>query len=297
MRIVVAGGRGHLGRALTRRLRRDGHAVTTLTRSARAADEVAWDPAAPGGEWCRVVAGADAVVNLAGESIAGARWTAARRAAIRDSRVVATRALATAIAGSATPPAVFVSGSAVGVYGGRGDERGTTPERPGAAFLADVCRRWEEAALTAGGATRIVLARTGVVLAGDGGALPQMALPFRFFAGGRVGSGRQWVSWIHIDDWVEMLRWALVEPAVRGPLDVTAPEPVTNAELARSLGRVLHRPALLPVPAFALRLALGDMADMLLTGQRVLPRQAQAGGFVWAYPRLEPALRAIYGRA
>lgn len=293
---MIAGGRGLLGRALARRLRADGHVVTTLTRTPRGPGEAAWDPGNPGGEWRRLVEGAEAVVNLAGESIAGRRWTAARKAALLDSRVQSTSALASAIHAAQRRPDVFISSSAIGIYGPRGDEPVTEATPPGADFLAEVCTAWEREALAAAAATRVVLLRTGVVLAREGGALPQMALPFRFFAGGPIGSGRQYVSWVHLADWVEMTRWALATAAVTGPLNVTAPHPVTNRELATALGRALGRPALLPAPAFALRLALGEMADAVLFGQRVLPAKAQALGFAFRYPELDAALRDLYAR-
>jgi len=172
----------------------------------------------------------------------------------------------------------------------------TEQTAPGGDFLASVTREWEAEALRASGRTRVVLLRTGVVLEKDGGALPQMALPFRLFAGGPVGSGRQYQAWIHRDDWVNMTTWALRTPEISGPLNVTAPTPVTNREFASALGRALHRPSFMPAPAFAMRLLLGEMAEaLLLTGQRVIPAAAQARGFHFAYPTLEAALRAIYG--
>jgi len=296
MRIVVAGGSGFLGRALIERLRADGHETIVLTRRPHGAGEIAWAPheRVARQPWVEAIAGASAVVNLSGESIAGRRWTAARKRAIHDSRVVPTRAIAAAIATASHPPRVLVSSSAVGIYGSRGDERLTEESPTGAGFLADVGRDWEAAAVVPP-ATRLVLLRSGVVLDRQGGALPQMALPFRFFAGGRTGSGRQYMSWIHLDDWTAMVRWALATDAVSGPLNATAPEPVTNAEFARTLGRVLRRPALLPAPAPALRLLLGELADaLLLEGQRVLPAKALALGFAVRYPSLERALRAIY---
>jgi uncharacterized protein (TIGR01777 family) len=296
VRIVIAGGSGLLGTALTRRLQRDGHTVAVLTRRPSHVTDVGWNPDAPGEPWAGIVGAADAVVNLAGESIAGGRWTRARKAALVDSRIRATRALAAAIAAAPQPPAVFLSGSAIGIYGARGDELVTEQTQPGDDFLAALCVAWEREAMAAAAATRVVLLRTGVVLAREGGALPQMALPFRFFAGGPVGSGRQCVPWIHIDDWAEMVGWALATAAVTGPLNITAPHPVTNRELADTIGRVLGRPALLPAPAFALRLALGEMAGVVLTGACVVPAKAQTLGFTFRYPRLEAALRSLYSR-
>jgi uncharacterized protein (TIGR01777 family) len=193
-------------------------------------------------------------------------------------------------------PPTLLSGSAVGIYGARGDEPLTEQSAPGSGFLASLGREWEKEALAAGQQTRVVLLRTGISLDRGGGALPLMALPFQFFVGGQVGSGRQYFSWIHRDDWVAMVTWALTAD-VSGPLNVTAPNPVTNAEFSRALGRVLRRPSLLPVPAIALRAVVGEMAGELVTGQRVLPEKARAGGFAFHYPEVEGALREIYGAA
>jgi uncharacterized protein (TIGR01777 family) len=301
MTILVAGGTGFLGTALSERLRADGHRVIVLTRRPRTLHEIQWSPAErplhedrpP--EWIRAIDGADAVINLAGESIAGRRWTQARKHAIRASRVEATRALVAAITTATHIPPVFISSSAIGIYGSLGDQPVTEQASPGDDFLASVCRDWEALALEATATSRVVLLRTGLVLAREGGALPQLALPFTLFAGGPVGTGRQYMSWISVTDWVGMVRWALSTSSVSGPLNLTAPSPVTNAQFARVLGRVLHRPALIPAPSFALRIALGEMADaLILGGQRVLPAKAQALGFEFAHTTLEPALRDIY---
>jgi uncharacterized protein (TIGR01777 family) len=190
---------------------------------------------------------------------------------------------------------VFISSSAIGFYGPRGDEPVTEQSAPGSDFQSSVCREWESQALEAAPVSRVILLRSGVVLAREGGALPQMALPFAFFAGGPLGSGRQYISWIHLHDWLEIVKWAIANSRVSGPLNVTAPGAVTNAEFARTLGRVLGRPAWLKTPAFALRLLLGEMADALvLGGQRVVPDAARKQGFVFRYEALEPALRQIY---
>ncbi len=295
MRVIVTGGTGFLGGALVERLRGDGHTITVLTRGPTGAGAVHWDPETPSAEWTSTLDGADAVIHLAGASIAGGRWTPKRKALIRDSRVKSTRAVATAIRAARRPPSVFVSGSAMGIYGSRGDEPLTEDSPPGSSVLASVCVEWEREALAAASASRVVLVRTGLALDRSGGALPRIALPFSFFAGGPIGSGRQYMSWIHRDDWVEMVRWALSNSAVSGPLNATAPNPVTNREFAKTLGRVLGRPAFVPTPAFALRLALGEMAEeLLLTGQRVLPAKAQSLGCTFRYPLLEPTLRAIF---
>jgi uncharacterized protein (TIGR01777 family) len=296
MHIVIAGGTGFLGAALVDRLRRDGHRVTVLTRHPHAAGDVKWDPVNRFNGWVRSLDDADAVINLAGESIAGRRWTAARKAVLRDSRVLTTDTLVDAMARASRIPTVLINASAVGIYGPRGDEPLTEESATGSDFLASLCQVWEAAALSAPFSTRVVLLRTGLVLEQNGGALPRMAWPFHLMAGGPLGSGRQYMPWIHRTDWVAMVAWALTTPTVSGPLNVTAPNPVTNREFATTLGRVLQRPSLLPAPAFALRLVLGEMADAIVTGQRAVPAKAQSLGFRFRYELLEPALRAIYGR-
>jgi uncharacterized protein (TIGR01777 family) len=297
MKIVVAGGTGFLGGALVRRLSSEGHTLQVLSRRPRDRQQVAWTPDGAAGPWASVLADADVVVNLAGESIAAGRWSAARKARIRDSRIQATRSLVAAIQRATRKPSVFISGSAIGYYGPHGKDVVTEETPPGDDFLATVCREWEAEALAAASSTRVVLLRTGIALEQDGGALPQMALPFKLFAGGPVGSGRQYQPWIHRDDWVSMVGWAIRTPSISGPLNLTAPNPVTNREFAQTLGRVLGRPAFMPAPGFALRLAMGEMADaLLLTGARVIPARAQASGFRFAFATLEPALRSIYRR-
>jgi len=299
MQIVIAGGSGFLGRALVGALRSDGQRVRVLTRRPRDVDDVAWKPDSDdqrAQSWTSEIDGADAVINLAGASIGGTRWTAARKKAIRDSRLKATGALVLAIANARRRPPVLISASAVGFYGNRGDERLTEDSPPGSDFLANVCRDWERVALEVATISRVVRVRSGLVLGRGGGALPPMALPFRFFVGGPVGSGTQYMSWIHIDDWIAMVRWALATDAVSGAINLTAPAPVTNTEFAHALGRALHRPTLMRAPAFALRVLLGvEMADALvLGGQRVLPVRAEAMGFAFEHGALESALRAVY---
>ena len=303
MRIVVAGGSGFLGRALVHACRADGHEVTVLTRRPRDADDVRWSPGAESsrtasGSWATALEHSDAVVNLAGEGIADSQWTESRKRAILESRVAATRALASAIRACAHPPRVLLSASGVGFYGTRGDETLTEDSTPGADFLAAVCRAWEQETSAAAGVARIVLLRTGLVLARDGGALPRMAMPFRFFVGGRVGSGRQFMSWIHLADWVGMVRWALSNAEVAGALNVTAPSPVTNDQFTVELANAMHRPALIPVPALALRVLLGrEMADsLILDGQRALPAKAQRLGYRFAFSTVGPALRDVFTR-
>ena len=293
MQIVVAGGTGFLGTALVARLRRDGHAVTVLTRHPRGAHQFQWSPYGPSSDWVHVLEDADALINLAGAPIA-MRWTAAHKREMWNSRLLSTRTLVAATKSVRRGPAILINASAVGTYGDRGDEMLTEDSTAGSGFLASMGEAWEKETRSAPPQTRVVLLRTGIVLGKDGGALPRMALPFRFFAGGPLGSGQQYVSWIHRDDWTAMVSWALTADAVSGPLNVTAPHPVTNLQFVRTLGRVLRRPAVLPAPAFALRAVLGEMADVIVTGQQVLPAKAHAFGFEFTHPDLEGALRSIF---
>jgi len=289
MKAVIAGGSGFLGSGLAASLRSGGHEVTIITRHPRRPDEVPWDRASS------ALDGADAVINLAGEPLDAGRWTTARKASILESRIEATEAIVKAMSSVAGRPTVLLNASAMGLYGAHGSEALTEESAPGSDFLASVCVAWEAAAMAAAWMTRVVLIRTGLVLDKDGGALPKLALPFRLFAGGRVGSGDQYWSWIHRDDWTRIVRWAIDTPAIKGPLNLTAPGPVTNREFTQALARALHRPALAPAPAFALRILLGEMADaMILSGQRVLPEKATVNGFQFRYPDLDSALRAIY---
>jgi len=311
MKFVIAGGTGFLGNALAWAWAEEGHDVRVLTRSLPPGQSrhepgtgkpgisrVGWAPDGKAGPIAGDVDGAAAVVNLAGESVGGARWTAARKQALVESRVQPTRSLAAAIAAVETPPPAFISASGAGYYGDRGSEGLSEDAAPGSDFLASLCLQWEAEALkVVRPGVRVVLLRTGLVLEKSGGALPQMARPFRFFAGGRIGSGRQFMPWIHRHDYVEMVRWIADTPAVCGPVNVSAPHPVTNAEFARALGRALHRPALLPAPRVALKMALGEIADALLASQRVLPGVALAHGYHFRYPEIDIAMRGIYGGA
>jgi uncharacterized protein (TIGR01777 family) len=240
-----------------------------------------------------VLQDADAVINLAGASIAK-RWTAAHKRELWNSRIRSTRALVEAMKSVPRMPATLLNASAVGIYGARGDEPLTEGSSPGSGFLASLGREWEKEAAAVGPQTRVVLLRSGIALDRDGGALPRMALPFRFFVGGPIASGRQYFSWIHRDDWVAMVAWALTTSGVAGPLNVTAPNPVTNRDLSRTRGGGLKRPAVLRVPGLALRVAVGEMAGELITGQRVLPEKASSLGFAFRYPLLEAACREIY---
>ena len=310
MRIVIAGGSGFLGSPLAETYAEESHDVRVLTRGLEAGESrhesgtgvpgitrVGWKPDGQSGPWAAALDGADAVINLAGASIGDKRWTPQRKAELRDSRILATRSLATAIAAAATPPGIFISASGVGYYGTSTDgDAKTEASQPGADFLAHLCEDWEaEARKAAREGMRIVTTRSGLVLERSGGALPKMMRPFRFFAGGRIGSGRQSMSWIHRLDWVEMVRWIVQTPEASGPFNLTAPHPVTNREFARALGRSLKRPALLPAPTFALRIALGEFANYVVTGQRVIPTQAQRLQYHFRYPELDIAFRGIFG--
>lgn len=302
-RILIAGASGFLGGALAARLEAEGREVVRLVRpasragAARDANAIAWDPAR-GILEPAALAGVDAAVNLAGATIAG-YWTAGRRRAIRESRVAATRLLASALARVTPTPRAFVSGSAVGIYGDRGDETLTERAGAGAGFLADVARGWEAAAAPAGMAgIRVTHPRLGIVLGRGGGALPPMLVPFRLGFGGRLGSGRQWWSWIGLDDALDALVRLLDDERLAGPINVAAPEPVTNGDFTRTLSRVLHRPAVLAIPAFALRLALGGFAEGgLLASARAVPERLLELGFRFRHPDLDSALRAVLARA
>lgn len=290
--VAITGATGFIGGALASALERDGHTVRRLTRSPRSPGEHAFDPAR-GVLDPRALDGADAVVHLAGEPLAQ-RWNDEVRRRIRDSRVDGTRLVVEALATLTRKPAVLVSGSAVGYYGDRGDDILTEESGPGRDFLAEVCVAWEKAAAPAADAgVRLVLARTGIVLDRRGGALEQLLLPFRLGVGGPTGSGRQWMSWISLDDTVAALRHALDTPTVSGPVNVVGPAPATNAEFMRALGRALHRPALLRTPPFALRLLYEEMADAtLLASQRAMPEALRRAGFRHRHATLEAALRA-----
>ena len=303
MKIVIAGGSGFLGEALSAACAKNGDDVAVLTRGAGGANPaprvrlVRWTPNGGTGAWGSELNGADAVINLAGESIAAKRWSDAQKQRIEDSRMRATRSLVEAINAAASPPPVFVSGSAVGYYGPHADEVVTEETPAGRDFLARLCVKWEaEAERASSKRVRVIELRTGLVLDRTGGALPKMLLPFKLGAGGRVGSGQQYWPWIHIDDWVEMVRWAIATTGLTGPVNATAPNPVTNTDFAHFLGDAMSRPALLPAPAFALRLVLGEMADaLLLSGQRAVPAKAQGLWFTFRYPRLDGALEKIFG--
>ncbi|MBI4425428.1 MAG: TIGR01777 family protein [Elusimicrobia bacterium] len=294
MKILIAGGTGFVGRELCRALGAAGHELVVVSRREGRPPEGAARRLAWGGAWPRELEGAGAVVNLAGAGVADRRWSAARKAAIRESRLQATRRLVEALARARAKPEVLVNASAVGCYGDRGEELLTEASAPGEGFLARVCLDWEaEAARAREAGVRVVLARLGVVLGPGGGALARMLLPFKLGLGGPLGSGRQFMSWIHIADAAGLLAFAARRRTLEGPLNAVAPGAVRNAEFVRELAAALHRPCLLPAPAFALRLALGELAGMLLGGQRVEPAKAAAHGYVFRFPALMEALADV----
>jgi uncharacterized protein (TIGR01777 family) len=309
MRIVIAGGTGFLGAPLAEMYAEDGHDVRVLTRSLMSGDtrhdpgtgvpgitRVGWKPDGTAGPWASVVDGADAVVNLAGKSLGEKRWNAATKAKLRESRVLATRSIGLAVESARTPPPVWINGSAVGYYGARDNDPLTEADQPGTDFLAQLCTDWEkEASKAERPGTRLVRLRSGIVLERSGGALAEMMRPFRFFVGGRFGSGRQYVSWIHRLDWIEIVRWIVQTPTVSGAVNATAPHPVTNRHLTRALGHAMRRPSFVPAPGFALKIVVGEFANSVLTGQRVIPERAQQEGYHFRYPEIEMAFRGIFG--
>ncbi len=294
MKIVVAGGSGFIGEPLVRRLLTKGHDVAVLSRDpakVKAGRGLAWDGKSQGG-WSAEAAAADVVINLAGENVGDGRWTDERKQRLIGSRLKSTRALIEALRRDPQRSRTYIAASAIGLYGDRGDESLDEAATPGSGFLAELVKQWEAAAREAESLARLVIIRFGIVLAPDGGALAKLLLPFKLGVGGPIGNGRQWMSWVDRDDVLRLIEWAIETDSVRGVYNATAPHPATNRDFARALAAALHRPALLPTPAFALRLAFGrEMADeMLLGGQRVLPARAQREGFSFEYPTLERSL-------
>jgi uncharacterized protein (TIGR01777 family) len=295
MKILIGGSHGLVGTALIKSLEAQGHEIFRLVRHAPTSKtEVEWSPDRYSIALARIE-GFDGVVNLAGESIAEGRWTDDKKRRIRESRVKGTKLLGDALANLTIPPKFFICASAIGYYGNRGDEILTETSAPGADFLSQVCAEWEEAtALATEKGIRVVNARFGIILDTNGGALAKMLPPFRMGVGGRIGSGKQWMSWIALDDVVGGLNFALTNDALRGPVNFVAPSPVTNAEFTKTLGKVLSRPTLLPIPAFAIKLLFGEMGEaLLLGGQRVAPKCLVGEGFEFSYSQLEPAFAHI----
>lgn len=296
MKVIISGSSGLIGTALIDSLRPEGHSICRLVRSGSTAPAdvtsrmIRWEP--PSGSIdLASLEGADAVVHLAGASVAGGRWTASRKEILRRSRVDSTRHLVSALIQLTEKPRVFVSASAIGYYGNRGDEILTEMSAPAEDFLAHLCRDWEkEASVAERESIRTVILRFGIVLAPDGGALHQMLTPFRLGVGGRLGNGRQWMSWISLQDVVTLIRHAIVNENLRGPVNAVAPHPITNAEFTSILAGVLRRPALFPAPRFALQLALGEMAGALLASQRVAPEKLNGLQYPFHHPQLRKAL-------
>jgi uncharacterized protein len=300
MRIFVTGGTGLVGSRLMPRLLERGDQVVVLTRRPQTAQEkwgervqaVAGD-LTQRGDWADAVRSCDAAINLAGAGVFDRRWSAAYKDAIRTSRVLGTENLVNAMMAAGTAK-TLVSASAIGYYGPHGDEELTEQSAPGTDFLAQVCVDWEKAALSATShGVRVAVVRVGVVLDRDGGALQKMLSPFKMFVGGPIGSGRQYLSWVHVDDLVGLILFVLERAEAQGPYNGTAPQPLTNKEFSQTLGRVLHRPSFLPAPTFALRIMLGEVAGLITQGQRVLPRRALAEGYVFRFPELLGALRNL----
>ena len=296
MKVLIAGASGLVGSALIPALEAGGAEVTRLVRSSARAGEIEWHPNNDQIDAAKLE-GFDAVINLAGENIAAGRWTDDQKRKIRDSRINGTHLLSEAIAKRSTRPAVFICASATGIYGDRGDETLDEQSESGGGFLAGVCREWEQATEPAvQGGVRTVNLRFGPILAREGGMLAKLLTPFKMGMGGKVGSGKQYISWVAIEDAVEAIKLALKEESFRGPVNIVSPNPVTNEVFTKTLGHVLSRPTALAMPAFAVRLAFGEMADeMLLVSQRVIPKKLIDAGYEFQQPELEGALRRHLG--
>jgi len=293
MKILITGGTGFIGTPLSLELRNSKHTVVVTTRrQSDSKEKLTWNP--PDLISSDVISKFDAVINLAGEPIAPGRWTKERKELILTSRISTTRALVDSIKNAKKKPKTLISASAIGYYGAHGDEHLTEDTAPANDFLAGVCKQWEAEAFRAKElGVRVVVVRIGGVLESDGGALPRMMVPFKFFAGGPFGSGRQWFSWIHRDDVVGIIKYALDNDNFSGPVNATAPNPLTNTEFSAALGKALKRPSWLAVPGFILRLTLGELGNVLLTGQRVLPEKALKAGYQFKYTEVKDALKAI----
>ena len=301
MRIAITGATGLIGKSLCPRLQREGHQLVVFARNTRSAQKsfpdtqvVEWD-ALTGPPPAGSLDGVEAVVHLLGENIAGGRWSEKRKNAVRESRVRGTHNLVEALRAASPRPGLLLSSSAIGFYGSRGDEELDESSPSGGGFLGDVCYAWETASTTAEQhGVRTVLLRTGIVLSTEGGALAKMLLPFKMCLGGPLGSGKQWMSWIHLEDEVGLILHILGSDRIRGPINATAPHPATNYEFSKTLGRVLGRPAVFPTPGLVLKLLMGEMAqELLLNGQKVLPRRALESGYRFSFPELEGALRDL----
>ncbi len=304
MKIVMTGATGLIGKPLGERLLKMGYDLTILSRNTRAAAQrypqselIPWDAISEPPP-SRFLEGAEAVIHLAGESVAGGRWNKQRKEAMRDSRIVGTRNLAESIRCCSNKPKALLTSSAIGIYGNRGDEELNEESSPGKGFLAEVGVRWEAEAEPASKAgARVVILRTGIVLSSQGGALKKMLTPFKMMLGGPAGNGRQWMSWIHLEDQVEAVLFALAQEGISGPVNLTSPNPVTNKQFARALGRALGRPALFPTPRLVLKAVLGEMAEeLLLSSQRVRPQRLQENGFQFRFPQLQEALGDLLDR-
>jgi uncharacterized protein (TIGR01777 family) len=293
MKVLVIGGAGFIGSALSRELSGAGHEVVVSTRKKTTSiKKLTWNM--PELIATDVISKFDAVVNLAGENVFSERWTSERKEKIRSSRVDTTKALVESMSASTNRPKVLINTSAIGYYGPHGDEDVNEGAQPGSDFLSGVCKEWEAAALRASElGIRVVITRFGLVLGEGGGALSKMLGPFKSFVGGYIGSGKQWMSWVHINDITGFIRYALENESVAGPFNVTAPGPVRNKEFSSSLGKVLGRPAFFPVPALALKLALGEFGDVVLTGQRAISEKAVKAGYTFKYTDVNEALKAI----
>jgi uncharacterized protein len=296
MKILIAGASGLVGSALGSNLKAEGAEVTPLVRSAAKHGEIEWHPDR-GSIDGPALEGFDAVINLAGDGIANGRWTEEKKRRIIDSRVKGTRLLSETMANLARKPKTFINASAVGFYGSRGNQLLDEESGPGEGFLAGVCRQWESATARAEQADiRVVKLRLGVILTKDGGIMGSMVAPFKLGLGGKVGSGEQVISWVAMDDVVAAISFILQDESLRGPINVVAPQPVTNEEFTKTLGRVLSRPTFMTMPAFAARLAFGEMADeMMLSSTRVAPKVLNDAGFKFQFPELEGAVRAMLG--